>query len=239
MKLKDYWWKWLGVLLVTYSFVFGFLVKVPKVEILWETIRNLFFHVSMWFAMMPLILVSCIASILYLSRSKKTGFDPNNIMIKGDSLRSDRLAFNTAYVAMFFGVIGIITGSIWAKATWGDWWTFDDAKLNGVALSMLMYIVYFIVRKSFDNEDNARLFSAIFNIFAFVMFMVFINVIPRLVDSIHPGQGGNPGFSSYEVNNTLRLVFYPGVLGWNIIGFWIVEILMKHDKIKLKKYYAY
>lgn len=236
--LKKYWWKWLGVLLVAYSFVVGLTMTVPDQAIIHETIRNLFYHVSMWFTMMPLLLVSFVASIMYLSRSKD-GINPNNLMDAKGLMYSDRLAYNTAYVAMFFGVIGIITGSIWAKATWGRWWTFDDAKLNGVALGMLMYIVYFVIRRAFENEDQSRLFAAIFNLFAFIMFMVFINVIPRIVDTIHPGQGGNPGFNSYDMDSTLRLVFYPAVIGWNIIGFWVVQILMKYDKIRLPKEYAY
>ena len=70
------------------------------------------------------------------------------------------------------------------------------------------------------------------------MFMVFINVIPRLSDSLHPGQGGNPGFNTYDVDSKLRMVFYPAVIGWNIVGFWIVQVWMKAEKIKIKRDYA-
>jgi heme exporter protein C len=54
--------------------------------------------------------------------------------------------------------------------------------------------------------------------------IVLIFVLPRLTDSLHPGNGGNPGFSNYDLDNKMRLVFYPAVIGWILIGTWIVTI---------------
>ena len=63
---------------------------------------------------------------------------------------------------------------------------------------------------------------------------MFIFVLPRLqgVDSLHPGQGGNPAFSSYDLDNALRIVFYPAVIGWTFIGFWIFDILRRMHALK-------
>ena len=49
--MKNYlsWWKIVSVLLILYSIIAGFLIQVPALPILHETIRNLFFHVTMWF----------------------------------------------------------------------------------------------------------------------------------------------------------------------------------------------
>jgi heme exporter protein C len=59
--------------------------------------------------------------------------------------------------------------------------------------------------------------------------LVFI--LPRLTDSLHPGNGGNPGFNSYDLDSRLRMVFYPAVMGWILIGFWIADIGKRTKKL--------
>ena len=60
------WWKITGVLLLIYTFTAGLLLKVPALPALQETIRNLYFHVCMWFAMMILFTISVVNAIKYL-----------------------------------------------------------------------------------------------------------------------------------------------------------------------------
>ncbi|MEC8835782.1 MAG: ABC transporter permease, partial [Bacteroidota bacterium] len=99
----------------------------------------------------------------------------------------------------------------------------------GAGLGELMYLAYFLLRKSIDNTRNWARISAAYNLIAFVLYIMFIIVLPRLqgVDSLHPGQGGNPAFSSYDLDDALRRVFYPAVIGWTFIGFWIFDILRR------------
>ena len=88
-----------------------------------------------------------------------------------------------------------------------------------------------------DDEEKKARFSAVYSIFAFVMFMVLINVIPRISNSsLHPGNGGNPGFNSYDLDSNLRLVFYPAVLGWILLSVWIATLLIRVEKIFRKKH---
>ena len=68
------------------------------------------------------------------------------------------------------------------------------------------------------------------------MFIVFIMVIPRLKgsESLHPGNGGNPAFSNYDLDSSLRAIFYPAVLGWILLGTWLLNIRIRMEKIKSK-----
>jgi heme exporter protein C len=68
----------------------------------------------------------------------------------------------------------------------------------------------------------------VYNIFAFAAMIPLIFIIPRMTDSLHPGSGGNPGFNMYDLDSRMRLVLYPGVLGWFVIGFWIAENRIKY-----------
>jgi heme exporter protein C len=127
---------------------------------------------------------------------------------------------------MVFAILGLITGSVWAKFTWGDWWT-NDPKLNSVAIGLLIYLAYSLVRSSMPDEMQKARISSVYNIFAFVIFMVLIWILPRMTDSLHPGNGGNPAFSKMDLDNRMRLVFYPAIIGWTLLGYWIAQIRIR------------
>ena len=211
------WWKILGVLLVLYSIIGGFLMPVPHMEILNETIRNLYFHVTMWFAMIVLMLLSLVQSIRFLNH-----FDT----------KRDLKAEVYASTGMFIGFLGLTTGMIWAQFTWGTFWV-NDPKLNGTAVTMLIYLAYFLRRNSIENEDTKARVSAIYNILAFVMMIVFIGILPRMTDSLHPGNGGNPAFGNYDLDSNMRLVFYPAVIGWILIGIWISQLRFRIKSLEI------
>ena len=217
MQLK--WWKILGVLLVLYSIIAGLLLPVPQLDILNESIRNLYFHVTMWFSMIILMLMSMIQSIRFLN-----GFD-KMIDLKAEALAS---------TGMFIAALGLTTGMIWAQFTWGAFWV-NDPKLNGAAVTMLIYLAYFILRNSIENEDSRARVSAIYNILAFVMMIVFIGVLPRMTDSLHPGNGGNPGFGNYDLDSNMRMVFYPAVIGWILVSTWIAQLRYRIKVLEIKK----
>lgn len=205
------------MILVLYTIIAGFLVEVPALPILNETIRNLYFHVTMWFAMMILMTVSLVYSIRHLSAFK---------------LENDIVASEAANIGLLFGFLGLFTGMIWAKFTWGTWWV-ADPKLNGAAITILIYLAYIILRNSMDDEQKRAKVSAVYNIFAFVMLVVFLMILPRMTDSLHPGNGGNPAFSNYDLDNKMRLVFYPAVIGWTLLGIWILSLKVRIRKIKI------
>jgi len=192
-------------------------MDVPRLAILNETIRNLFFHVAIWFAMFILLVVSMIYSIKYL---------------KSSDLKSDSIAGEFATIGIVFGILGVITGSIWAKFTWGDWWV-NDPKLNATTIALLIYLAYFVLRSSIEDDQQKGRISAVYNIFAFAAAVPLIFILPRLTDSLHPGNGGNPGFGSYDLDNNLRTVFYPAVIGWTLIGVWVASLRVRIKKIEM------
>lgn len=202
------WWKILAAVLLIYSFIAGLLVAVPRLPILHETIRNLYFHVPMWFTMIFLYLLSVINSIKYLSSADE---------------KHDFMAVETVNTGIVFGFLGLGTGMIWANFTWGAPWP-NDPKLNSAAISTLMYLAYIVLRSSIDESQKRARISAIYNIFAFPIMVVLLFILPRMTDSLHPGNGGNPGFNSYDLDNNMRLVFYPAVIGWILLGVWISNI---------------
>lgn len=194
-----------------YSIIGGLLFEVPELPILNESIRNLYFHVTMWFAMIALFSYGFYSSIRYLA----TGAE-----------KWDLASVESNNTGVFFGILGLLTGMVWAKYTWGEPWP-SDPKLNSAAIAMLVYLAYLVLRGSIDEEQKRGRISAVYNIFAYPIMIALIFVLPRMTDSLHPGNGGNPGFSSYDLDSRLRAVFYPAVLGWILVGVWIMQIRLR------------
>jgi heme exporter protein C len=212
--------KVLTVFFVMYAIIAGLTLPVPQLPILEQSIRNLYYHVPMWFGMIALLVGSAYNAYQVLS---------------GKGLLADAKSNIYAKIGMLYGCIGIVTGMIWAKNTWGAYWV-SDPKLNSAAIGMLMYAAYFVLRGSLEDDYQKARISAIYNLFCFPVFMVLIFVIPRLTDSLHPGNGGNPGFNQYDLDSRLRMVFYPALIGWVLLGIWIVEISIRIKTLELKKW---
>lgn len=188
----------------------------PHRPILNESIRNQFFHVPMWFAMMLLLLFSVVYAVRYLSTGNLD-----------DDLRADALI----RVALLAGIIGCVTGAAWARATWGSWWP-RDPKLNGVALGMIMYFAYLLLRSSLKDPIQRARLSSVYGIFVFPLFIALIWIMPKLSsNTLHPGSGGTVGFKKYDLDDTLKLVFYPAVLGWILVYTWIAQLLYRINRI--------
>jgi heme exporter protein C len=209
--MRKIWWKFLAAGLLLYSVIFGLIGEVPRQPILNETIRNVYFHVPMWFSMMALMISSLTYSIKYLRQGQ---------------IQDDVYAVEYANVAIVFGVLGFITGSIWGNYTWGDPLP-KDPKIIAVEVGLLIYSAYFVLRGSFEDEQKKARLSAVYNIFAFASFMPLVWILPRLTDSLHPGNGGNPAFGKYDMDSNMRMVFYPAILAWILVGVWIASLRIR------------
>ncbi len=184
----------------------------------------------MWFGMMILYIVSFVYSVKYL-----LGFQYQN----------DIKASNFAKVGSWFGILGYLTGIIWVSVTWTTQQgqtlatVLKEPKLIGAAIALLIYGAYFVLRGSFTDIDKRARISAVYNIFAFVMLFPSIWIIPRLVGSLHPGapgsDSGNPALNRNDLDENMRMVFYPAVIGWTLLGVWIATLKIRLEILKDKK----
>jgi heme exporter protein C len=214
--MKKHWWKALAVLILTYTVFWGLLGPTPRQPILNESIRNVYFHVPLWFGMITLLIASMVFAIRYL----RTG-----------NLDHDLVSVEFANTAIVYGVLGCVTGAIWANFTWGEPWP-NDPKLNGVAVSMLLYLAYLVLRGAFDDEQRRARISAVYNILAFFVFIPLIFILPRLTDSLHPGNGGNPAFGKYDMDSQMRAVFYPAIIGFTLLGGWVTQLRVRVRRLR-------
>ena len=221
--MRKNWWKLLTFILLLYVCIEGFLVKVPKLEgRLQQSIRNLFFHVPMWNAMMVLLAVSVVFAIKYLRTGNK---------------KDDIISLEFARTGLYFSFLGLFTGMIWAKAQWGAYWS-NDPKQTGVAMAILIYCAYFVLRGSMNDMDKKAKIGAVYNIFAFCMLFPTLYIMPRLTESLHPGglgSEGNPGLNPNDTTAGLKSVMYPAFIGWALLSVWVATLFVRYRTLLEKK----
>lgn len=223
--MRKNWWKILSVLLLFYTIIGGFLLPVPKLPFIQESIRNLHFHVPMWFSMTYFFTVSVVYAVRYL---------------RSGSLKDDLLSVSFAKTGIIFSLLGMVTGMEWAYFTWPSdtkdanfLWTGDPKQLCA-SIAMLIYLAYMVLRGSVQDYDQKAKIAAVYNIFAFAIMVPLIFVIPRMVESLHPGSNGNNPADPKNLDSLMRAVFWPAVLGWILLGHWIGNLTIRYNLIKNK-----
>ena len=209
-------WKIVVAVWMTIVITAGFLIQIPEIPILEQTARNLFLHVPMWFTMMVAFGLAFVYSVRYLN---------------SEDLNLDRKAETATAVGLLFGICGLLTGSLWARFTWGTWWTFAEPRMNLAALSMLLFVAYFILRSAFNDPEKKAKISAVYNIFGVTTIPFLLYIIPRQLPSLHPGAEGNPAFSEITAPE-LRYIFYPAVIGFIGISFWLMDIVNRYKVVR-------
>lgn len=204
----------LAFTLLFYAVIAGFFISVPE-SFIGETMRNIFYHVGMWAGMVVMFVISFVQSIKYLRINK---------------IEFDLKARESAFTGLIFGFLGISTGMIWAHYTWGQFWV-NDTKLNGAAIALLIYLAYFVLRQSVAEPNLKARISSVFNVFAFVLMIAFIIIIPRMGESIHPGNN-SPTIMPSNLSPSIRMVFYPAMLGWILLSWSIFALRYRQAKLR-------
>jgi len=226
--MRRYWWKILSIILLLYTFIAGLLIPLPHKTAyedsnLYESMRNFFFHVPMWFSQLVLITVSLAYSIMYLRKP---------------DVKCDFYATEFARTGTVLGCLGLLTGAIWANYTWGAAWS-NDPKQIGAAIALLIYVAYFVLRNSMTDMDKRGRVAAVYNIFAYFIYIPMIMILPRLTESLHPGgkgTEGNPGLGGSSLDATMETVFWPAVTGWVLLATWITTLRLRVRILEEKKH---
>lgn len=211
-------WKYIVAVWMTIVIIVGFLIPIPEIDILEQSARNLFLHVPMWFTMTIAFGMAFYFSVRYLNDQE---------------MRWDRKAETATAIGLLFGICGLITGSLWARFTWGTWWTFAEPRMNLSALAMLIFVAYFILRSAFNDAEKRAKIAAVYNIFGITTIPFLLYIIPRQLPSLHPGADGNPAFSDMTAPE-LRIIFYPAVIGFIALAIWLMNILNRYKEVKLQ-----
>jgi heme exporter protein C len=200
---------WMAIILVA-----AFLYTEAAVGFPGQTSRILFFHVPQaWVATMA-FLVSMVASAVYLAK-RKPG--------------ADYVAQSSAELGFLFCILATVTGSIFAKATWGSFWNWDPRETSIVIL-LTIYGAYFALRSAVSDPDRCRVLSAVYSLLAFVTVPFLVFVVPRITASLHPEDTMNPAKPGMDPK-TLK-VFLGSLLAYSLLFVWMLRLRIRILKIE-------
>lgn len=181
--------------------------------------RMVFFHVpTAWVATLA-FLVSCIASIMYLIRRQRS-----------DDIR----AAASAALGLMFAILATVTGSIFAKVEWGEYWNWDPRQIS-ITLLLLIYAAYFALRAAISDPERRAAQSAVYAILAFVMVPFLVFVVPRVLVSLHPdvigeARSGGGGFDSRHTQ-----VLLASLAGFTGLYCWMFKIESRLERLRLRR----
>jgi heme exporter protein C len=145
----------------------------------------------------------------------------------------DYRSYVAIHMSVIFGVAVLITGAIWAKASWGKWWVWDEPTLVSFLIVFLLYVTYYPLRYSIEDPERQGRYASVFAITAGAF--VPINFIAvRLSESlVHPrvltATGG-------EMPGEMRLTFLIALAGVALLYMTLfkLELTAKHTRVQLK-----
>jgi heme exporter protein C len=146
----------------------------------------------------------------------------------------DMRSYVAIHLSIILGVGVLATGSIWAKASWGHWWVWDEPVLVSFLVVFLLYCVYYPLRFSIEDPDRQARYSSVFAITAGA-FVPLNFIAVRLAEGlVHPRvlsktAGAMPG--------EMRLTFLVSIIGMALlfVTLWKLELTAKHASMQLKR----
>jgi heme exporter protein C len=146
----------------------------------------------------------------------------------------DMRSYVAIHLSLVFATAALITGSIWAKASWGHWWVWDEPVLVSFLIVFLLYCCYQPLRFSIEDPERQGRYAAVFAIAAGAFVPINFTAVRMAAAEIHPRVLSETGGS---MPGEMRLTFMVALAGvllmW--ITMWKLELSSKNASMKLKR----
>ncbi len=207
-------WKILLTVWMTLIIAASFLYTEAAAGFPGETSRILFFHVPQAWVATLAFLISMIASVVYLAKRR---------------VKADYVAQSAAELGLLFCILATLTGSIFAKATWGSFWNWDPRETSIIILLMI-YGAYFALRSAVDDPERSRVFAGVYSVLAFATVPFLVFVVPRITASLHPEDTMNPASPGMDPD-TLK-VFLGSLFAYTGLFVWMLRLRIRTLKLE-------
>lgn len=182
----------------------------PPAAILGETSRIVYFHVPVAWGAVLAFSVSAVYSILYLRDGNR----------RWDLL--EEKAANAAGIGLLFTILATVTGSLWAKMSWGSYWNWDPRETS-IAFLLLIYIAFFSLRSLLHEHPRKGNITAVYLIVAMVTVPFFVFIVPRIRDSLHPQTVINTE-QGMQMEPAMRIALLVSVGAFTLLFFYILGL---------------
>jgi heme exporter protein C len=154
------------------------------------------------------------------------------IYLKTREIIYDQIAESAGQLGLLYCILATITGSVWAKVSWGSFWNWDPRETS-IFILLLIYAAYFALRSAIDQEERKAALSSVYSILAFVTVPFFVFIVPRIYSSLHPDPLLNTR-AAINMDGRMLATFLSSLSGFTILFFWIFKRKVDLVKIKLE-----
>jgi heme exporter protein C len=189
----------------------------PLAEGLGEYTRILYYHVPVAWITVLAFLINAVFSILYLKKRE---------------MKFDLIAESAGQMGFLFCVLATVTGSVWAKMSWGSFWNWDPRETS-IFILLLIYAAYFALRSAIEQPDKKAALSSVYSIIAFVTVPFFIFIVPRVYSSLHPDPLINTQ-AKIQMESKMLTTFLSSMFGHTVLFIWIFKRKIDIVLLKLK-----
>ncbi len=187
-----------------------------------------YFHIAnAWVGMLGFI-AAAVAGVVYL--------------VKHD-LKWDIVELAAVEISLVFFLIAIVTGSIWARPSWGTYWTWEP-RLTTAAILELVYLAYLLLRQGIDDADRRARFSAVYTLIGAISVPItFVSI--RLFRTIHPvviGTNSSATQGGFDMTSKMLVTMFFALFTFSIIFvtlFWhrirLGQLSHQLDQLKLEE----
>ncbi len=147
--------------------------------------------------------------------------------------RHDLRSYTAIHQSLIFCGGALITGSIWAKAAWGQWWVWDEPTLVSFLIVFLLYATYQPLRFSIEDPERQARYAAVFAIVAGAFVPLNFAAVRLANPLIHPRVLNTSGGS---LPGDMRIAFYTCLVGMALlfVTLWKYEMAAKHTRAQLR-----
>jgi heme exporter protein C len=118
--------------------------------------------------------------------------------LRTDNRKWDAYSYVSIHISVIFGAAVLITGAIWAKASWGHWWVWNEPTLVSFLIVFLLYATYYPFRYAIEDRDRQARYASVFAVTAGAFVPLNFLAVRMAQSLVHPrvfasANGGLPG----------------------------------------------
>jgi heme exporter protein C len=211
-------WKIILLIWMSAVMVAAFLLPAPQSQ-LGPVSRIFFFHVPVAWVAVLAFLMSFVFSIMYL-RSRDLEYDVK--------------ASTASRLGLLFVILATVSGSVFAKSTWGSFWNWDPRETS-IFILLLIYGAYLALRSAIESKERRAVLSGVYAVMAFVTVPFLVFVVPRVYQSLHPTDSVMNVKFKMQMPPPILITFLASLIGFTFLFLWIFKLELRIHKLKTKR----
>lgn len=207
----------IGLFIVTAMVIwFSFTTPAPQQQI-GDASRIFYYHIPVAWLTVVAYAVNLIFSIRYLKT--RTEID-------------DFRALWAAEIGTMFCVLATISGSLFAKVTWGVYWNWSEPRMLSIFVLLMIYGAYLAIRAAIPSLDRRATLGAVYAIFAFPTVPFFIFIMPRMMASLHPSDSVIDANLKISMGGSVLPIFLISLAVFTVIFLWLYGLGVRLHKVQ-------